>query len=75
MDEVGITLFEHLGGDVPFLHDKLVGNAELVENQVEHVDIVSSRLSFNVDELEWTEIPVADYNQRMLLGVAEGVSC
>ena len=71
--DVGLTSFEHVCGNVPVLHDKLVWDTELVENHVEHIDIVSGRLSFNVDELEGTEVPVAGYNQRMLLCIAKVV--
>ena len=73
MDEVGIVLLEHVGGHVPFLHHKLVWNVELVENEVEHVDIITGRLPVDVDELEGAEVPVADDNQRVLLGIAEVV--
>jgi hypothetical protein len=45
----------------------------LFENFVEHVDIVSSRLSFSIGELERTEVPVTDNNQRFLLGIAKVV--
>ena len=73
VDEVGLAVIERIGGYVPFLHDKLVRNVEPVENEVEHVDVVSGRLSFNVDELKRAEVPVAYNNQRVLLGIAEVV--
>jgi hypothetical protein len=56
---------------VPFFHDKLVGNVELVKNKVEYIDIVPSRLPLNVDELERSEVPVANYNQRSFFCKAE----
>jgi hypothetical protein len=48
-----------------------VGNVELVKNKVEYIDIVPSRLPLNVDELERSEVPVANYNQRSFFCKAE----
>jgi hypothetical protein len=56
---------------MPFLHDELMGNVELVENQVKYVDVISGRLSLGVNELEGTEVPVAYNNQWILLGISE----
>jgi hypothetical protein len=56
---------------MPFLHDELMGNVELVENQVKYVDVISGRLSLGVNELEGTEVPVAYNNQWLLLGISE----
>ena len=73
MGEVGLMALKHIGGYMPFLHDELVWNVEPVENKVEYVDVVSGGFSFDVDELERTEVPVAGNNQRMLLCIAEAV--
>jgi hypothetical protein len=56
---------------MPFLHDELMGNIELVENQVKYVDVISGRLSLGVNELKGAEVPVAYNNQRFLLGISE----
>ena len=71
VDEVGLAIIEHIGSYVPFLHDKLVRDVKPVENEVEHVDVVSGRLSFNIDKLKGAEVPVAYNNQRVLIGIAE----
>ena len=60
VDEVSIVLLEHSGANVPSLHDELVWNVMLVENEVEHIDVVSRRTTLGVDELERAEVPVAD---------------
>ena len=74
MDKVGLAVFEHVGGCVPFLHNELVRDAELVEDQVENLYVVSGRLPLTVDELKRTEVPVADNDQRILFGIAETIS-
>ena len=73
MDEVGLASLELAGGHVPILHDELVGDVELVKNDVEDVDVVSRGFSLGVDELEGAEVPVADDDQRVLLAVAKGI--
>ena len=73
MDEVGLTVLEHVGGYMPFQHDELVWDIEPVENEVKHVDVVSGGVSIDVDELERTKVPVAGNNQGMLLCIVEVV--
>ena len=74
VDEVGLVALEHISGHVPLLHDNLVRDAKLVKDEVEYVDIVPGGLALDVDELKGPEVPVADDDQRALLGIAV-VSC
>ena len=73
MNEVGLVVLEHIGGNMPFLHDELMGNVEAVENHVKHFDVIARRLTLTVEKLEGTEIPVADDDQRMLIGILREV--
>ena len=73
VDKIGLASFKHIGGHVPIQHNKLVGDVELVENQVEYIDIVSGGLALGIDKLERPEVPVAGNRQRMFVGVAEVV--
>ena len=75
MDEVGLTVFEGLGCLVPFLHDKLMGDVQLVQYEVEYLDIIAVGLSVVITELVGREFPVADNNQRVLLGVFTCILC
>ena len=34
MDEVGLVLLEHISCHIPFLHDELAGNFQLVKDEV-----------------------------------------
>jgi hypothetical protein len=69
MDEVGLAVLEHVGGHMPLLHDELMGNIETVENHVEDVNVIACGLPLAVEELERTEIPVADDDQRVFVGI------
>jgi hypothetical protein len=54
---------------MPLLHDELMGDIETVENHVEDVNVIACGLPLAVEELERTEIPVADDDQRMFVGI------
>jgi hypothetical protein len=69
MNEVSLAVLEHVGGNMPFLHDELMGNIETFENQVEDINVIACRLALAVEELERTEIPVADDDQRVFVGI------
>jgi hypothetical protein len=68
--QVGLAVFEHCGGDVPFLHHELMGNAQLVEYQIEYLDVVACRLSLVTEVFKGQEVPVADNDKRAFLSVA-----
>ena len=69
MNEVSLAVLEHVGGNMPFLHDELMGNIETFENHVEDVNVIACGLPLAVEELERTEIPVADDDQRVFVGI------
>jgi hypothetical protein len=66
-------LLEHLGGDVPLLHNVFVGDVESVEDQVQYLDVIARGVAFGIQELEGLEVPVTGDDKGFLLGVAEGV--
>ena len=72
VDEVGLTLFEHFGGEVPLLHDELMGDVEAVENLVEYLDVIAGGLTFVIEKLERLEVPVADNDKGLFLGITKG---
>jgi hypothetical protein len=67
--KVSLMFLKNLCGDVPFLHDELMGNIETFENHVEDVNVIACGLPLAVEELERTEIPVADDDQRVFVGI------
>ena len=74
VDKVGLVFLEHIGSHVPLLHHEFVRNLQLIENEVEHFDIIASRMPLDIQELKRTKAPVADNDKGMLLGIAEGVN-
>ena len=73
VDEVGLAMVEHLHGHIPLLHHKLVRNAQPVEYQVEHFDVITVGHALRVQEFERRKVPVAYDDQGMLLGESKGV--
>ena len=58
---------------LPAKVDELMGNVEAVENHVKHFDVIARRLTLTVEKLEGAEVPVADDDQRMLIGILREV--
>jgi hypothetical protein len=48
MNEVSLAVLEHIGGHMPLLHDKLMGDIETVENQVEDINVIACRLALAI---------------------------
>jgi hypothetical protein len=55
---------------MPFLHDKPMGDAQPVEDQVEHLDIIAGRIAVGTEEFKGLKIPVADNDKRVIVGIA-----
>ena len=69
VDEVGLAALEGLGTLVPLVHLVLVGDAQLGEYQVEHLDVIAVGVAHVVEELVRRELPVAGDDEGALLGV------
>jgi hypothetical protein len=69
MNEVSLAVLEHVGGHMPLLHDEFVRDIETVENQVEDINVIACGLPLAVEEFERTEVPVADDDQRVFVGI------
>ena len=41
MDETGLSVTEHLRGNMPLLHDKLMRDIEFIEDEVEDFNIIA----------------------------------
>ena len=69
MDKVSLMALKGLDSLIPFLHDKQMGNAQFVKDEVHHFDIVSVGLTMVIAELVRGKLPVADDNKRTFISV------
>ena len=70
MQQVGLTTDKQFTGSMPLLHDKLMRDIQIVEDDAQHLYIITGRRTITIEELERTEVPVAGNDKRMLFCVA-----
>jgi hypothetical protein len=58
-----------LCGLCPFLHNELMRNLQLVQDETEDLYIIAIRFTLVVSELVWREFPVTDDDQWALFGI------
>ena len=69
MDQIGFARFKCLGTLIPLLHDKLMGDLQLVKDDVEDFNVETVGLTLVVSELIGRKLPVADNDERAVFGI------